>query len=128
MAAPTGRLATELQVEGQPPRDASYHRPRSMTGAERQGWDSQEAAWLITFNPRNGSASTRGSTRPRIATASRSDATGDAFFVVLTTDSELHHYQVSTYGEVSYIGQSPLIRGHMDDPPPYWAGGDAAEK
>ena len=52
---------------------------------------------------------------------------GDAFFVVLTTDSELHHYQVSAYGEVSYIGQSPLIRGHMDDPPPYWAGGDAAE-
>ena len=52
---------------------------------------------------------------------------GDAFFVVLATDSELHHYQVSAYGEVFYIGQSPMIREHWDDPPPYWAGGDAAE-
>ena len=49
---------------------------------------------------------------------------GDAFFVVLSTDSELHHYHVSAYGEVHYIGTSPPIRHHWDDPPPYWAGGD----
>ena len=49
---------------------------------------------------------------------------GDAFFVVLTTESELHHYQVSAYGDVFYIGTSPLIRGHWDAPPPYWADGD----
>ena len=52
---------------------------------------------------------------------------GDAFFVVLATESELHHYQVSAYGEVHYVGTSPPIRHHWDDPPPYWAGGDAAE-
>ena len=50
---------------------------------------------------------------------------GDAFFVVLTTDSELHHYHVSAHGEVHYIGTSPLISEHWDAPPPYWAGGDA---
>ena len=49
---------------------------------------------------------------------------GDAFFVVLATESELHHYHVSAYGEVHYIGTSPPIRHHWDDPPPYWAGGD----
>ena len=52
---------------------------------------------------------------------------GDAFFVVLSTESELHHYHVSAYGEVHYIGTSPLIPSFMDAPPPYWAGGDAAE-
>ena len=52
---------------------------------------------------------------------------GDAFFVVLTTDSELHHYQVSAYGEVFYIGTSPLVPSFMEAPPPYWAGGDSDE-
>ena len=46
---------------------------------------------------------------------------GDAFFVVLTTDSELHHYHISAYGEIFYIGTSPLLRSHFDEPPPYWA-------
>ena len=50
---------------------------------------------------------------------------GDAFFVVLATESELHHYHVSAYGEVYYIGTSPLIPNFMEEPsPPYWAGGD----
>ena len=52
---------------------------------------------------------------------------GDVFFVVLAADTELHSYHVSAYGELSYVGTSPLIRGQWDDPPPYWAGGDAAE-
>ena len=52
---------------------------------------------------------------------------GDAFFVVLGTETELHTYHVSAYGELSHVGTSPLIRGQWDDPPPYWAGGDAAE-
>ena len=52
---------------------------------------------------------------------------GDAFFVVLATESELHHYHVSAYGAVFYIGTSPLIPNFMDAPSPYWAGGDAAE-
>lgn len=52
---------------------------------------------------------------------------GDAFFVVLATESELHHYHVSAYGEVHYIGTSPSIRHHWDDPPPYWAGGDLGD-
>ena len=52
---------------------------------------------------------------------------GDAFFVVLATDSELHHYHVSAYGEVHYIGTSPPIRHQWDDPPPYWAGGDGED-
>lgn len=50
---------------------------------------------------------------------------GDAFFVVLSTDSELHHYHVSAFGEVFYIGTSPLIPDFMDPPSPYWAGGDS---
>ena len=49
---------------------------------------------------------------------------GDAFFVVLVTDSELHHYHVSACGEVHYVGTSPPIRHHWDSPSPYWAGGD----
>ena len=52
---------------------------------------------------------------------------GDAFFVVLATDSELHHYHVSAYGEVFYVGTLPPIREHLDDPPPYWASGDSDE-
>ena len=52
---------------------------------------------------------------------------GDAFFVVLATDSELHHYHVSAYGEVFYIGTSPLIPSFMDAPSSYWASGDPAE-
>ena len=51
---------------------------------------------------------------------------GDTFFVALSTDAELHSYHISAYGEVYYIGTSPLIRGHWDAPPPYWAGGDAS--
>ena len=46
------------------------------------------------------------------------------FFVVLATEPGLHHYHVSACGEVHYIGTSPPIRHHWDDPPPYWAGGD----
>ena len=51
---------------------------------------------------------------------------GDAFFVVLETESELHHYHVSAFGEVYYIGTSPSIPSFMEaEPsPPYWAGGD----
>ena len=50
---------------------------------------------------------------------------GDAFFVLLATYSELHHYHVSAYGEVHYIGTSPLIPDLMEAPsPPNWAGGD----
>lgn len=44
---------------------------------------------------------------------------GDAFWVALTADSKLHHYHVSAYGEVFYIGSSPLIRDHWDKPPLY---------
>ena len=52
---------------------------------------------------------------------------GDAFFVVLATDSELHHYHVSACGEVFYIGTSPLIPNFIGAPSPYWAGGDTDE-
>lgn len=52
---------------------------------------------------------------------------GDAFFVVFATEAGLHHYHVSAYGEVFFIGTSPPIREHWDDPPPYWAGGDGDE-
>ncbi len=52
---------------------------------------------------------------------------GDAFFVVLATDSELHHYHVTAYGEVFYIGVSPLVPSFMESPPPYWADGDSGE-
>ena len=52
---------------------------------------------------------------------------GDAFFVVLSTDSELHHYHVSAFGEVHYIGTSPLIPHFMDASTPYWAGGDLTD-
>lgn len=44
---------------------------------------------------------------------------GDAFFVVLTAEVELHHYQVSAYGEVFYAGEPPLPPHHWDDQPPY---------
>ena len=44
---------------------------------------------------------------------------GDAFFVVLAADAELHHYQVSAYGEVFYAGESPLPPHHWDDQPWY---------
>ena len=44
---------------------------------------------------------------------------GDAFFVVLAADAELHHYQVSAYGEVFFAGESPLPPHHWDDQPPY---------
>ena len=49
---------------------------------------------------------------------------GDAFFVVLATDNELHHYHVTAYGEVHYICTSPLVPNFMESLPP-WAGGDA---
>ena len=52
---------------------------------------------------------------------------GDTFWIVLATESELHSYHVSAYGETFYVGTSPLIRNHMDPSPPYWAGGDAAD-
>ena len=44
---------------------------------------------------------------------------GDAFFVVLAAEAELHHYQVSAYGEVFYAGESPLPPHHWDDQPSY---------
>lgn len=46
------------------------------------------------------------------------------FFVVLATESELHHYCVSGRGDLSYVGTSPPIPGHRDEAPPHWAGGD----
>ncbi len=49
---------------------------------------------------------------------------GDAFFVVLSTESELHHYHVSAYGAIHHIGSSPPIPDYWDALPPYWAGGD----
>lgn len=51
---------------------------------------------------------------------------GDAFFVVLSTETELHHYHISAYGEIHYIGTSPLIPNYLDatPSPPDWAGGD----
>ena len=53
---------------------------------------------------------------------------GDAFFVVLSSESELHHYHITAYGEVHYIGTSPPIPHFMDAPsPPYWAGGDSSD-
>ena len=58
--------------------------------------------------------------------ADRAFTGGDAFFVVLATETELHHYHVSAYGEVHYIGTSPPIRHQWDDPPPYWADGEIA--
>lgn len=39
---------------------------------------------------------------------------GDAFFVVLATDTELHHYHVTAYGELHYVGASPLVPHFMD--------------
>ena len=44
---------------------------------------------------------------------------GDAFLVVLATEPELPHYHVSAYGEVHYIGSSPPICHHWNDPPPW---------
>ena len=52
---------------------------------------------------------------------------GDMFYVVLATESELHSYHISAYGEVYYVGMSPPIPDFMDGRPPYWAGGDAAD-
>ena len=49
----------------------------------------------------------------------RSFTGGDAFFVVLATEAELHHYQVSAYGEVFHAGESPLPPNHRDGQPPY---------
>ena len=49
---------------------------------------------------------------------------GDMFWVVLATESELHSYHISAYGDVYYVGTSPPIPDFMDAPPPYWAGGD----
>ena len=76
-----------------------------------------------------------GSTPPRVLgsgdmsshSPDRAFTGGGAFFVVLATESGLHHYHVSAYGEVFFIGISPPIRGHWDDPPPYWAGGGGDE-
>lgn len=47
------------------------------------------------------------------------------FFVLLATESELHHYHVSGRGDLSYIGTSPQIPDHRDEVAPYWAGGDS---
>ena len=50
---------------------------------------------------------------------------GDMFWVVLATESGLHSYHISAYGDLYYVGTSPPIPDFMDAPPPYWAGGDA---
>ena len=52
---------------------------------------------------------------------------GDMFWVVLATESGLHSYHISAYGDVYYVGTSPPIPNFMDVPPPYWAGGAAPE-
>jgi hypothetical protein len=44
---------------------------------------------------------------------------GDAFYVIIQAAGRLHHYQVSAYGEVSYVGESPVLR-NWTDPPPTW--------
>lgn len=54
----------------------------------------------------------------------RGFARGHAFFVVLTTGSELHLHQVSAHGEVHYFGASSQIPDFMDASPPHWAGGE----
>ena len=54
-----------------------------------------------------------------ISSPDRLFTSGDAFFVVLATEAELHHYQVSAHGEVFYAGASPLPPNHCDDLPPY---------
>ena len=56
----------------------------------------------------------------------RSFTGGDAFYVVLSTTSELHHYQVSAYGEVSYVGGSPLVPFHGDPAPAYLGSEEAS--
>ena len=51
----------------------------------------------------------------------RSFTGGDAFYVVLAAEADprLHHYHITGYGEVIYVGESPPIRGHWEAPPPY---------
>ena len=44
----------------------------------------------------------------RFHSSDRASTGGGAFFVVLATEEELHHCHVSAYGEVHYIGTSPL--------------------
>ena len=39
---------------------------------------------------------------------------GDAFYVVIATDTELYHYHVTAFGELHYIGTSPLVPSFMD--------------
>ena len=65
-----------------------------------------------------------GSCRVCCSSPDRKLAGGKWFFVVLAADLELHHYQVSVYGEVFYFGSSPLIPDFLDAPPPYWADAD----
>lgn len=39
---------------------------------------------------------------------------GDAFYVVLATETALHHYHVTAYGELHYIGTSQPVPHYMD--------------
>ena len=66
-------------------------------------------------------ASVRSSGDVNSISPDRSFTGGDAFFVVLATATELHHYQVSCYGEVTHVGASPFPPNHWDAPPAYSA-------
>ena len=62
---------------------------------------------------------------PRVVTSgdmnpdnpNRSFTGADAFFVLLAAEPDLHHYQVSAYGETRYIGDSPPKREDGQPPP-----------
>ena len=105
----------------------AYHKIASTTGG--RPWVSLGAAEHLAVADlidRVGSeARVLGSGDMNSNSPDRAFTGGDAFFVVLATEPELHHYHVSAYGEVHYIGSSPPICHHWDDPPPYWAGGGA---
>lgn len=63
-----------------------------------------------------------GSGDMRSESPDRSFTGDDAFFVVLRSSDSLHHYHVSAYGEIYFIGTSPLVPQWA--PPPPWADGD----
>jgi hypothetical protein len=50
----------------------------------------------------------------------RSFAAGDAFYVIFRAKGALHHYHVTAYGELHYIGTSPMLPNWWEDDPPPW--------
>ncbi len=98
--------------------EAVGHKPLVSRGA---------AEWLAAadLNDRQPNGPCRryasGDATPATPGPSRRD---EAFFVVLSTRRELHHYFVSVYGDISHMGPSPLSEHETDAPPSHWAGGD----